>query len=78
LQKTDKTEEITHLLDSTLTQGFVETITNNAVLVLNFGQLGKMEFRGLARRGELKKIRQDLNNLARMLRSNPLFRGIIA
>jgi tetratricopeptide (TPR) repeat protein len=78
LQKRDKAEEVTHLLETSLEQGLVETMTNNAVLVLNFGHnLARMRVRGLAPRGELKKIRGDLNNLYRMLRSNPLLKGLV-
>jgi tetratricopeptide (TPR) repeat protein len=79
LQKTDETEEITHLIDTSLKQGLLETITNNAVLVLNFGpHIARMRLRGLAPRRELKKIREELNDLYRMLRSNPLLKGLVA
>lgn len=77
LKKTDTTQEVTHLEETSLEQGLLETVTNNAILVLHFGRLGKMHLRGLAPRRELKKIREELNNLYRMLRSNPLLKGLV-
>ncbi len=78
LRKKDRVVEVTHLIETSLEQGLVETVTNNAVLVLNVGKdLPKMRLRGLAPRRELKKIREELNNLYRMLRSNPLLKGLV-
>jgi tetratricopeptide (TPR) repeat protein len=74
----DKPEELTHMIDTSLQRSPWGLITNNGVLVLNFGTLGKMHFHGLARYKELEQIRTDLNNLSRMLRSNPALKGLIA
>jgi tetratricopeptide (TPR) repeat protein len=74
----DKPQELTHIIDTNLKRSPWGLITNNGVLLLNFGTLGKMHLRGLASYKELEEIRADLINLSRMLRSNPALKGLIA
>ena len=78
IQSAEKPEEFAHLIDTTLMRSPWGLLTNNGLLILNFGTLGQMHLRGLAKFSELTEIRNDLINLSRMLRSNPVLKGLIA
>jgi len=73
----EKPYELTHLTDTEITRGPLDQLTNNGKLHLTFHGQGRIVIRGLAPYNELRDIRTRLNNLSRMLRSNPLLKGIV-
>jgi Uncharacterized conserved protein len=73
----EKVYELTHLTDAEITRGPLDQLTNNAKLHLAFHNHGTIVLTGLAPFEELREIRTRLNNLSRMLRSNPLLKGIV-
>ncbi|WP_081074874.1 tetratricopeptide repeat protein [Burkholderia stagnalis] len=74
----EKTYEITHLVNAGVTRGPLDQITGNGRLTLAFEKHGELTLHGLAPIQELYEIRDKLNNLSRMLRSHPNVKGIIA
>jgi membrane protein YdbS with pleckstrin-like domain len=78
LFRSEKSYELTHLLDTTIARGPLDFLTNNGSLHLHFEKHGTVVLRGLAPMSELKKIRDDLNNFSRLLRSHPVLKGLIA
>jgi membrane protein YdbS with pleckstrin-like domain len=73
----EKAYELTHLIDLEITRGPIDLVTGNCKLHLNFDKFGKVTLYGLGKIGIVKELRTSLMNLARLLRSHPLIKGII-
>ena len=82
LLATNETQrELLHLTDIGLQQSVLDRLTRNGKLTLTFDRRGKPDvviMRGLASIDELRVLRTRLLNLSRLLRGNPLVRGIIS
>jgi hypothetical protein len=77
--KSDEKFDLTHLLHAEIKQGLTEQLTNNATLILRFaqGHGDKVILRGMARTRDVRMISDGLNNLSRLLRSNPALKGLV-
>jgi membrane protein YdbS with pleckstrin-like domain len=73
----EKPYELTHLVDAKLTQGPLEQLTGNGKLHLNFDKHGTPVLIGFMPIDDLRQLRMRLNDVSRLLRSNPLLKGLV-
>jgi membrane protein YdbS with pleckstrin-like domain len=73
----EKAYELTHLVDANLTQGPLDQLTGNGKLHLNFDKHGTPVLVGFLPVEDLRQLRMRLNDVSRLLRSNPLLKGLV-
>lgn len=68
--------KIAHLKRMKVKRGFLDLITNNGKLCLDFGEDGVVILIGLAPYRELLEIADRIQSLSELLRNHPILKGI--